>query len=116
MRVHFQKNSFLLYLYFNEYILKISHLFYSQLIKEFFNNPCAEMWFLFVQSQAAVFYSTVLQVEGQNVSSFEVATVLSGLHQKYEERLENKCLPLVVRNCIKHVEEAVDKEYIIETI
>lgn len=75
-----------------------------KLIKDFFNNPCAEVWFVFVHSQAAIFHSTVLQVEGQSVCSVEVAAVLSDLRLKYEERLENKFIPLVVRNCLKQVE------------
>lgn len=76
----------------------LSHDKSPQLIKNFFKNPCAEMWLFFVHSQAAIFHDTVKQVEGQNVSSVEVATVLSDLRMKYKERLENKFVPLVVRN------------------
>lgn len=87
-----------------------------KLIKDFFNDPCAELWLYFVHSQAVVFHSTVLQVEGQSVSAVQVASVLFDLRQKCEERLANKFIPLVVRNFIKQVGETVDKEYIVNTI
>lgn len=70
----------------------------------------------FVHSQAAIFHSTVLQVEGQSLCSVKVAAVLSDLRQKYEKRLENKFIPLVVRNCLKQVDQTVDKEDVVSVI
>jgi hypothetical protein len=87
-----------------------------KLLKDFFNNPCAEVWLFFVHSQAAIFHSAVLQVEGQSVCAVQVAAVLSDLRRKCEERLVNKFVPLVVRNLITQTGEDVDKENIVNTI
>lgn len=36
-----------------------------KLLKDFFENPTAELWLYFVHSQASIFHQAVLQVEGQ---------------------------------------------------
>lgn len=75
-----------------------------QVILKFFNDPCAELWFLFIQSQAFFFHKCILHLESQNLSMTEASLVLKDFKLKLKERRSGKCLPFTVKNALSKLE------------
>lgn len=87
-----------------------------RLIKDFFENPAAELWLNFIHSQSAIFHDVVLKAEGQNISAVEVALILADLREKYVERKNSSFLLISVKSCLKKNEEVLDKTPILNAI
>lgn len=75
------------------------------LIRNFFENPCAELWLYFVHNIAAVFHATILRIEAQTVTALEVSSALDDLIHKCTERSAKVFLPNDVRVRITQLEE-----------
>lgn len=75
------------------------------ILRNFFESPASELWLLFIHSQAATFHSTVLKIEGQNVTVVEVVNVLEDLKKKLQDREESSFLPIAVRCLLNKLEE-----------
>lgn len=56
------------------------------MLKEFFKNPFARFWLLFIEEQAQVFQNTVLKIEGDNITAIEVAKSVSELENTLRMR------------------------------
>lgn len=87
-----------------------------RLIKDFFENPAAELWLNFIHCQSAIFHDAVLSAEGQNISAVEVASILADLREKFVERKNSLFLPMSVKSCLKNNEEVLDKTSIVDAI
>ncbi|KAK8758592.1 hypothetical protein V5799_003777 [Amblyomma americanum] len=88
------------------------------LIKSFFEDPCGELWLYFLHSQAAMFESTVLQIEGDTKTAVEVYSALSQLQTKVQQRYEQSYLPSSVRSRATELEEQgqVRREQVVNTV
>ena len=60
-----------------------------KVIKDFFENPQAEVWLYFVHSQAATFNQVILKIEGENISAVEVSNYLNELKENLQKKKEN---------------------------
>lgn len=73
-----------------------------RVIRNFFEDRSSKLWLEFLKIQAQVFYLSIKQVEGQNVSITEVCLVMHDVLEKYESRISDEFIPLDI---IKLVEE-----------
>lgn len=74
----------------------------------FFNKNCSELWLKFLHNQASVFYNSVKNVEGNNVTIIDVSNEINCLVIKYKERLEDQYIPLTLKNDLKILVESGD--------
>ena len=93
-----------------------SHKQCPTILRQFFENPCAEPFLYFVHNQSAVFHDYILKVESQKASMAEIAFILKDLRQKLIERKCESFLPLTVDKMLKDLErEGNDIERFKET-
>ena len=74
-------------------------------IKNFFENPQAEVWLYSIHSQAAIFHQVVTKIEGDNISALEVSTEICSLKENLKKKKENIFLPIMIKGLIKRLED-----------
>ena len=68
---------------------------------ELFSNSCSELWLKFVHHQASIFHDTVLKLEGDHLNFTEVGVIVLDLKEKFENRLQEGYVPLLLKNDLK---------------
>jgi len=73
-------------------------------IQQCFCNPLAEVWLVFAHSMAETFHSTVLQIEGQKVTTVQVFKALNNLKARLNAQ-NNAFLPQKVKERLRALED-----------
>jgi len=74
------------------------------LLKNFLENPQAEIWLNFIHSQAATFQQVILKTEGESISAVEVLSAVSNLKETLLSKKDNVFLPHSVRRLVRKLE------------
>ena len=81
-----------------------SYNFLSQdkvILQNFFADSCSELWLKFVHHQASIFHDTILKLEGDHLNFTEVGVIIIDLKVKFENRLRESYVPLLLKNDLK---------------
>ena len=69
-------------------------------LKQFFENPCSELWLWFTHNQLALFNATILKMERSVSTAVEVCSDLAELKEKLQNRKTNKFLSIKVKQLL----------------
>jgi hypothetical protein len=69
-----------------------------KVLETFFNNDSSELWLKFVHSRASIFFNAVKQIEGEHITAFETFDQIRNIKQKFDERIKENYLPLLLRS------------------
>ena len=72
-------------------------------LKQFFENPCSELWLWFTHNQLALFNATILKMERSVSTAVEVCSDLAELKEKLQNRKTNKFLSIKVKQLLSVV-------------
>ena len=73
-------------------------------LRNFFENPQAEVWLYFVHCLAATFHQVVVKLGGEYVTAVEVTGEIMSLSENLKKREDNKFLPLMVKGMVRKLE------------
>ncbi|GLV61240.1 hypothetical protein CBL_21069, partial [Carabus blaptoides fortunei] len=81
---------------------------YPMLILKFFENPMAEAWPHFINSQASLFHKAVTTIVHQTAYVFVVIAAMEALKASILSKREDKFIPVNVKQTLEKLEENGD--------
>ncbi|GLV33508.1 hypothetical protein CBL_20239, partial [Carabus blaptoides fortunei] len=75
------------------------------LILKFFENPMAEPWLHFINSQASLLHKAGTTIENQTESVFDVIAAMEGLKASILSKREDTFIPVNVKQTLEKLEE-----------
>ena len=79
-----------------------------KLILKFFENPMAEAWLHFINTQALIFHKAIATIENQTASVFDVITLTDAIKASLLSKIEDNYIPINVQKSLEKLEENGD--------
>ncbi len=73
-------------------------------LKNFFDDPCSELWLWFVHNQMSLFNVTLLNIQKEDATASEIVSELNVLKGKLLNRRDEKFLSLKVKSLLRELQ------------
>lgn len=76
-----------------------------KILTKFFQHHLSEVWLHFIHAEATSFHSTILKIEGDNISFIEVLNILKQFENIIVQKKENTFVPLTALRLLRSLED-----------